>query len=79
MKWLHEDDYENHKDDHKHAKHVKSRIRYDYVLQKQYKLNFLTVMSENELMERSDLLILEPLTEFRRFIADEFMENDLLK
>jgi hypothetical protein len=36
-------------------------------------------MSKQKLMAREDLLILEPLTEFRRFIANEFMENDLLK
>jgi hypothetical protein len=60
-------------------KDKKLRRRYEYVLQKMFLYNFLQVMRERSIPKQEEILIIEPVTEFRRFIASEFMESDLLK
>lgn len=44
-----------------------------------YLYNLLKVLKERSIPDQEEILIIEPVTEFRRFIADEFMESDLLK
>lgn len=60
-------------------KDKKLRRRYEYILQKMYLYNLLKVLKERSIPDQEEILIIEPVTEFRRFIADEFMESDLLK
>lgn len=79
LEWINKDEHEEEEGEKAHVAHVKQRSRYEYIVQKQYLVNFMKVMTNEKLMQMDELLVLEPLTEFRRFIANEFMETDLLK